>query len=298
MLGLRPRHRAARGARPGQPDRDAAGAVRFRDPRRPAGHDRARDRLPDRLGAAARRPDGRRRRSRARCSAVNTSGAILGSLLVPFVLMPTIGSPAIIVLLAADERGHRPGLALIARPTLRSRPRWVPSRSSSGSCDRGQPARPRRPAERGADRGSGRHRLRLDRGRDRLGPGRPGLRRRRNSGSPGTSMTLLTVDAKLMPILPLIARPESKRALVVAFGMGTAFRAALIAGLQADAVELVPSVPEMFGYYYPDADDGPRGPGRARRSSPTAGTTSSSRPSSSTSSSPTRRRRSRARARR
>jgi spermidine synthase len=70
----------------------------------------------------------------------------------------------------------------------------------------------------------------------------------------GTSMTLLTVDAKLMPILPLVARPDSKRALVVAFGMGTAFRAALIAGLRTDAIELVPSVPRMFRYYYGDAD--------------------------------------------
>ena len=69
----------------------------------------------------------------------------------------------------------------------------------------------------------------------------------------GTSMTLLTVDAKLMPVLPLIARPQATRALVVAFGMGTAFRGALIAGLRTDAVELVPSVPDMFGYYYPDA---------------------------------------------
>jgi spermidine synthase len=69
----------------------------------------------------------------------------------------------------------------------------------------------------------------------------------------GTSMTLLTVDAKLMPILPMIARPDSDRALVVAFGMGTAFRSALIAGLETDAVELVPSVPKMFGHYYPDA---------------------------------------------
>jgi spermidine synthase len=40
---------------------------------------------------------------------------------------------------------------------------------------------------------------------------------------------------------------------VVAFGMGTAFRAALIAGLRTDAVELVPSVPRMFGHYYDDA---------------------------------------------
>jgi spermidine synthase len=71
----------------------------------------------------------------------------------------------------------------------------------------------------------------------------------------GTSMTLLTVDAKLMPIFPLIARPASTRALVVAFGMGSAFRSALVAGLRTDAVELVPSVPKMFRYYYPDYAD-------------------------------------------
>ena len=76
-------------------------------------------------------------------------------------------------------------------------------------------------------------------------------------------MTLLTVDAKLMPILPLIARPESTRALVVAFGMGSAFRSALVAGLQTDAVELVPSVPKMFGYYYPDYADVLADPERA-----------------------------------
>ena len=75
-------------------------------------------------------------------------------------------------------------------------------------------------------------------------------------------MTLLTVDAKMMPILPLIARPDSERALVVAFGMGTAYRTALIAGLRTDAVELVPSVPRMFRYYYDDAQtylDHPQG---------------------------------------
>ena len=35
--------------------------------------------------------------------------------------------------------------------------------------------------------------------------------------------------------------------------MGTAFRSSLIAGLGTDVVELVPSVPQMFGWYYPDA---------------------------------------------
>ncbi len=69
----------------------------------------------------------------------------------------------------------------------------------------------------------------------------------------GTSMTLLTVDARLMAILPLIARPDATDALIVAFGMGSSFRTALIAGLRTDAVELVPSVVRMFGYYYEDA---------------------------------------------
>jgi spermidine synthase len=56
-----------------------------------------------------------------------------------------------------------------------------------------------------------------------------------------------------MPILPLMLRPESKTALTVAFGMGSAFRGAVIAGLKTEAIELVPSVPQMFGYFYPDA---------------------------------------------
>jgi hypothetical protein len=51
----------------------------------------------------------------------------------------------------------------------------------------------------------------------------------------------------------LIARPEAESALVVAFGMGSSFRTALIAGLRSDAVELVPSVPELFHWFYPDA---------------------------------------------
>ncbi len=69
----------------------------------------------------------------------------------------------------------------------------------------------------------------------------------------GTAMTVLTVDAKLMPVLPLMLRPQSTGALTVAFGMGSAFRGAIIAGLHTKAVELVPSVPEMFGHFYADA---------------------------------------------
>jgi spermidine synthase len=56
-----------------------------------------------------------------------------------------------------------------------------------------------------------------------------------------------------MPILPLILRPASKAELTIAFGMGSAFRASLVAGMKTDAVELVPSVPTVFGDFYPDA---------------------------------------------
>src|SRR4029077_11401135 len=69
----------------------------------------------------------------------------------------------------------------------------------------------------------------------------------------GTAMTYLTVDAKLMPLLPLMARPQSTSVLKIAFGMGSASREGLIAGLTAQGSELVPSVPGMFGYFYPDA---------------------------------------------
>jgi spermidine synthase len=70
----------------------------------------------------------------------------------------------------------------------------------------------------------------------------------------GTAMTLLTVDTKFMPLLPLSMRPNATRGLTIAFGMGSAFHVSLTAGIRTDAVELVPSVPKMFGWFYPDAD--------------------------------------------
>jgi hypothetical protein len=69
----------------------------------------------------------------------------------------------------------------------------------------------------------------------------------------GFSMTSLTVDAKLMSLLPLMLRPASTSALTIAFGMGSSYRSAIIAGMRTDAVELVPSVPKMFELFYRDA---------------------------------------------
>jgi len=183
--------------------------------------------------------------------AVNTAGAILGSLAIPFLLMPTIGSPAIIVVLAMTNVALGLGLA------VRRRPRQIPVAATAVIVGllivilAAQPGLIRQPNEsRIAERGW----TLLESTEDEIASVQAGQGQfTRELWVGGTSMTLLTVDAKLMPVLPLIARPESTRALVVAFGMGTAFRSALIAGLRTDAVELVPSVPRMFGYYYDDA---------------------------------------------
>jgi spermidine synthase len=184
--------------------------------------------------------------------AANTTGAIIGSLVIPFALMPTIGSPAIIVVLAVANAALGIVLALLAG----RRARWVVTAGSAVLAAIAilavRPGAIVQPNVALIESLGGRI---FASSEDEIASVQAGQK----SSTPelwvaGTSMTLLTVDAKLMPILPLIARPESDRALVVAFGMGTAFRSSLIAGLQTDVVELVPSVPRMFRWYYPDAD--------------------------------------------
>ena len=192
--------------------------------------------------------------------AINTLGAIVGSFAVPFVLIPMLGSPRALVLLAIINVATGAGLALRAAPA-----------SVAGARQLGRLAMPLAGTAiavvlvavaliPGALVQPNEARIRSLGGtlfaatEDEIATVEAGQR----SVTPelwvaGTSMTLLTVDAKLMPILPLIARPDSTDALVVAFGMGTAFRASLIAGLRTEVVELVPSVPQMFGFYYPDA---------------------------------------------
>lgn len=185
--------------------------------------------------------------------AVNTTGAIIGSLLVPFVLMPTIGSPAVVAVLASINaltaivlawsvrpRAYPPAVfgaaALVVVVVLTLTPGAIRQPSAAGVIESGG-----RVFESTEDEIAA-----VEAGQIGFTP---------ELWVAGASMTLLTVDAKLMPILPLMARPDAERALVVAFGMGTSFRSSLIAGLRTDVVELVPSVPRMFGYYYPDAQD-------------------------------------------
>jgi spermidine synthase len=189
--------------------------------------------------------------------AVNTLGSISGSFLVPFLLIPWLGSPHATVLLALINVALGAVIALTS-PSVAGRTRWaVPIAAGAVALvivgvawAPGWLVSPNtaRLQQLGADI--------YATAEDEIAAVEAG----QAQSTPelwvsGTSMTLLTVDASLMPVMPLIARPDSKRALIVAFGMGTAFRTALTAGLRTDVIELVPSVPKMFHFYHPDADE-------------------------------------------
>jgi spermidine synthase len=70
----------------------------------------------------------------------------------------------------------------------------------------------------------------------------------------GVGMTQLTPVTKMMAHLPLafLSRPPEK-ALVICFGMGTSELAMLSWGIDATAVELVPSVPVAVTFFHPEA---------------------------------------------
>jgi spermidine synthase len=69
----------------------------------------------------------------------------------------------------------------------------------------------------------------------------------------GYGMTSLTPITKMMAHLPLafLDRPPQD-ALDICFGMGTTFRSLLSWKIHVTAVELVPSVPQMFSYFHDD----------------------------------------------
>jgi spermidine synthase len=69
----------------------------------------------------------------------------------------------------------------------------------------------------------------------------------------GIGITNLTPITKMMAHLPLASldRPPQK-VLVICFGMGTSYRSARSWGTDVTAVDLVPSVPELFGFFHAD----------------------------------------------
>jgi hypothetical protein len=187
----------------------------------------------------------------------NTVGIIIGTSVMPFVLVPLLGSPRSIVALSVVNAGLGAWL-LIRYPDGQPSRGWSARVASAimvlGTITilLGKPSFIAHPTETMVAQ-SGELFASTE---DTLAPvqaGRLGTEKHLWVG--GTGMTALTVDARLMAVLPIMLRPEADSMLVICFGMGSSFRSALLAGLhQVDGVELVPSVPKMFNYYHADGD--------------------------------------------
>jgi spermidine synthase len=186
--------------------------------------------------------------------AINTMGAIVGTFCVPFVFIPLFGSPGVLAITACVNLSA--GLVIAFRGEISSwRSRLMIAGAGSvflllliGARITNQLVDP--------------HVARMKRmnaslyrsAEDEIAAVQAGeAKGRQHLWVTGFSMTALTVDAKLMPILPLMLRPASASVLTIAFGMGSSYRSAIIAGMRTDAVELVPSVPKMFELFYRDA---------------------------------------------
>ena len=188
--------------------------------------------------------------------AVNTSGSIAATFILPFFVIPLIGSPATLALLILVNSFV--GLALILRERNLA-PRRRVLAVVGGVAVVGLTiavfltgAAFRNPTIRLIEESGG---VVYRATEDEIAS----VEAAQISASPhlfvgGTSMTVITVDTKFMPLLPLTLRPEAERGLVIAFGMGTTHRASLTAGVTTDSVELVPSVPGMMRWFYEDAE--------------------------------------------
>jgi spermidine synthase len=167
-----------------------------------------------------------------RAYAVNAVGCIIGPLLSGFVLLPWVGERWTLVLLAipfflfgirSDRRMM--AAALLASVALVAFTQDFESRYPGGIVRRDHTATVIAAGE--------------------------GMRKELLVN--GIGMTNLTPITKMMAHLPLawLDRPPRK-VLVVCFGMGTSYRSALSWGADVTAVDLIPSVPGLFGFFHAD----------------------------------------------
>ena len=188
--------------------------------------------------------------------AANTAGSILGSFGAAFVLAGTLGTNGSVLLLGGLNL--LVGAALVAaEPTGRPRAaRWA-SVGLAGLAVVGLVASSlemplTRTSTENALRRTG---LPVTHAEDELATvdtvGGPAKGRRLLVG--GVGMTSLTVDTKLMGYLSKALRPDAQDFLVIAYGMGSTYRAGLQLGMRTDAVELSPTVPSRMPVFFPDA---------------------------------------------
>ena len=178
---------------------------------------------------------------------MNVLGCILGPLLSGFMLLPLISERWVLFMFAL------PWLLIAIRP------RWFSSEAKSafdrqaGLLLRSGAARPWRsclPRTSFEDQFGRRQKFFRDNTATIVAIGRAG------TGCllvNGVGITGLVPATKIMAHLPLafLDHPP-KNALVVCFGMGTTYRSLLSWDIPVTAVELVPSVPRVFGFFHAD----------------------------------------------
>jgi len=189
-----------------------------------------------------------------RAYALNVVGCILGPLFASYVLLSKISEHAALIMLGLPFFGF----CFVIRKSLSVRRRWIFGTvavtvllwAAFGSRD----------FEALVPRFSKHLEVRRDYAAAVTSTGEG---RERSLLVNGIGMTRLTPITKFMVHLPLAFHdgpPQS--ALIICFGMGTTYRAALSWNIDTTAVELVPSVPRAFGFYHADAAEclnNPRG---------------------------------------
>ena len=69
----------------------------------------------------------------------------------------------------------------------------------------------------------------------------------------GTNITRLTVVTKVLAYVPKVVRPNATTLLSICFGMGGTYRSAITLGLHTTSVDLDPTEPSVMSWFYPDA---------------------------------------------
>jgi spermidine synthase len=187
--------------------------------------------------------------------AANTAGCVVGTVLSGFVLIPTLGTSASIIVVGLVLAALGGALAIGAAP-LRVR-RWEMLRPAVGLAAVAAllsvffiPATRLTFIQRGlhAARVPTAHHEDSVASLDVVG-GAPGDRALFING---VSITRLTIVTKVLAYVPKVARPNATTMLNICFGMGSTYRSSLILGLHTTAVELDPTVPTVMPWFYPE----------------------------------------------
>ena len=187
---------------------------------------------------------------------VNTIGVVIGTSAIPFLLVPLLGSPRSVVALAVLNAVLGIALLEIAREG-RFVFRWLRRAACAAVVFGATWAVVTRPSfiADSAETKFAREGELFVSTEDAVASVQAGtLNGEKQLWVGGTGMTALTIDARLMAVLPMMLRPQADSMLVICFGMGSTFRSGLIGGVNVDGVELVPSVPKMFNHFYADGD--------------------------------------------